>query len=77
MKVLPDAVFRWLVATIILLLIAGIATQWSARVLGKDHLLGLVRFFDLDAEANLPTWFSSSTLLLCALVLAGIDGQER
>ena len=72
MKVSPDKVFRWLVVMIVVLVVADIATQWTARAFGKDHLLGFVRFFDLDEEANLPTWFSSSTLLLCALVLAGI-----
>src|SRR5256885_4802293 len=28
------------------------------------------RLFDLDAEANIPTWFSSALLLMCAMLLA-------
>lgn len=72
MRVCPDAVFRRLLALIVLSVSAGLITQGSARVFGHDHLLGFVRFFDLDGESNFPTWLSSSALLLCALVLAAI-----
>ena len=61
-----------MVAIIILIVSLGIAVQLSVYLAGRDHLLGLVRFLDLDGEANLPAWFSSSLLLFCAVVMAVI-----
>jgi hypothetical protein len=37
--------------------------------LGRDHQLGLFRLFNLSEEGNVPTWFSTTTLLLCACLL--------
>jgi hypothetical protein len=37
----------------------------------------LVRLFWLDGEANVPTWYSASLLLLCASLLAIIAGAHR
>lgn len=36
-----------------------------------------VRLFWLDGEANVPTWYSASLLLLCASLLAIIAGAHR
>ncbi len=36
--------------------------------LGHQRLLGLIPFFHLDMEANIPTFFSSMTMFLCALL---------
>jgi hypothetical protein len=30
---------------------------------------GYIRLFDLDAEANIPTWFSTSVLFFCSLLV--------
>ena len=46
--------------------------QFSKRVLDHDVLLGLVRLFDLDQEANVTTWYSTVLLLLAAVLLAVI-----
>lgn len=55
---------RWLIITEILL----VAAYWIDILLGEPvHLLhGL---FDLDGEANIPTWFSSGQLLAIAIIL--------
>ena len=37
----------------------------------------LVRLFSLDGEANFPTWYSASLLLLCAFLLAMIAYARR
>ena len=42
--------------------------------LGRDHQMGLFRLFNLSEEGNVPTWFSATTLLLCACLL-GITWQ--
>lgn len=68
----PGRISRILVAVALLLTLASIAVQFSKYVLGHDTLLGFVRLFDANAEGNVPTWYSSSTLLMCSLLLAAI-----
>lgn len=65
-------VIRTLVACTILLILAGLAGQVSAWFLGHDNLLGFVPKFDVDRENNVPTWFSTICLFLCALALSVI-----
>jgi len=43
---------------------------------GHDVQLGLLPYFNLDEEGNLPAWYASSTLLLCAGLL-GIIAQGK
>lgn len=38
---------------------------------------GQAQLFDLDADQNVPTWYSSSMLLICALLLAGAAVANR
>lgn len=40
--------------------------------LGEDRLSGLVRIFNLDAEASIPTWYAAVSILSCALLLSWI-----
>lgn len=51
------------------------------HVLGHDYVRGFVPFaeaaFDLNSEANFPTWVAASLLLVAALVLAVIGLAER
>ncbi len=37
--------------------------------LGYDYIFGIVPLFDVDQEANIPTWFTSILLLLAAIIL--------
>jgi len=53
----------------LLLLVASIAGQLIKYVLGNDVALGFVRLFYLDAEANIPTLFSTILLLFASLLL--------
>jgi len=73
-RVSPGGVAGILVAGILLLLGAHVAGQWVKyhRLGGDDagHYLGMIRRFDLNAEGNVPTWYSSS-LLLVGAALAG------
>ena len=57
---------------IALFALAHLVTQWLHVVHGNDTVYGLVDFFDLAGEGNLPTFFSTWQLLLCAAVLAVI-----
>jgi len=48
---------------------------------GLDYQLprSLIRLFSLDSENSLPTWYSSTILLICCLLLAiiAIDKKQR
>ncbi|MDP8222610.1 MAG: hypothetical protein P9L99_04565 [Candidatus Lernaella stagnicola] len=59
---------RALFATNLLLLVAGLASQVVKYVFHHDYAHGLIPLFDLNAEANLPTWYSSMLLFAAALV---------
>lgn len=51
---------------------ASLVTQVAKHVYRYDVMLGFVRLFYVDAEANVPTWFSSAMLLVSALLIAVI-----
>ena len=61
-----------LTVAVILLTAAGVAGQFWEHGLGQDPFVEFVRLFDPDAEANVPTWFSSLLLLLAAALLAAM-----
>lgn len=60
------ALVSWLT---LLSLIGTIATYYY---LGEDRLAGLVRIFNLDAEASIPTWYAAVSIVSCALLLSWI-----
>jgi hypothetical protein len=57
--------------------LASLAGQFSRHVLGHGRLLGFVPLFDLNGESNVPAWYSSSTLLLCAGLAAVVGFHPR
>jgi hypothetical protein len=63
-------IIRTLTGITLLLLVASIAGQFIKHVLGHHVAFGFVRLFYLDAEANIPTFFSTMLLLLASLLLA-------
>lgn len=75
---------RILAVVVLILSLAGLAVQvykvgpllgsGSPAVLDGDRT---IEAFDLEEEANLPTWYSSATLLLCAGLLAVIAAAKR
>lgn len=62
--------------TIALLAIAHLMSQVSKHLFGFAGVYGLVDLFDMDVEANVPTYFAGMQLLGCSLVLAVI-GMAR
>jgi hypothetical protein len=73
----PRRVVPWLLAIVGFLVVASLGTQIARYVLGHEYLLGFVYFFDVDQEANLPTWFSAIDLLLASAILSGIAVAKR
>ena len=61
---------RWLAALAAALLLASLAGQFMRIETGHDHVKGLVPLFNVDAEENLPSFFSVLLLLGAAALLA-------
>ena len=71
----PKRALKVLVVIVLLLTIASIIGQTYKYTVGHDRYL--VDFFDLDKEWNLPSWYASTTLLFCSLLLASIAFGSR
>lgn len=72
MSLNPTAIAGSLGAIAVLLVLASIGMQFSKFVLGHGGLKGLVRLFYIDAERNIPTYFSVLLMIFAALLLAVI-----
>jgi hypothetical protein len=67
----------WVLAICILVIVcASSGIKVLATVTGYGTMHGLVRFFDVDQENNLPTWYAAATLLFSSLLLALISAAE-
>jgi len=76
----PAAIARVLGAVAFLLVLASIGGQFSRFALGHDYLKGLVPLFYVNAEQNIPTYFSVLLMLFAALLLAVIavlNGKQK
>ncbi len=63
----------------IFLVVAGFCVEAWKYILYFDDSYEWLYFFGLSYEQNLPTWYSASLLLLCAvqLTLAALDATQR
>ncbi|MEQ1726917.1 MAG: hypothetical protein ABL982_00940 [Vicinamibacterales bacterium] len=66
----PSAVPRVLGVLAVLLVVASVAGQIAKLGFGHDYVMGLVTLFNVDAEQNIPTYFSVLLLLTAAFLLA-------
>ncbi len=70
LRVRPESVRRILLAAVAVVTTVGLLVEWMEyRAPWLDPGI-LVPTFSLSYEANVPTWFASSQLLLCSIVLA-------
>jgi hypothetical protein len=69
--------WRWQVAAALLLVAVYLGTQAVKLFAGYPYFFGLVPMFDLDAEANLPSFFQAEGLIACAVALLFAARQER
>lgn len=69
LAVAPTKIAHVLVVVIGTLLASYAITQFIRFQSGHDNLHGLIPQFDLGAENNIPTWYSSVALLVSAIVL--------
>lgn len=74
----PRRIYQFLTLVVVCLTLASLAGQFSKFfLLDHDRLKGLVRLFDVDDENNIPTWYSSSALLVCSILLATIAFAKK
>lgn len=73
----PRKIALVLTLVVICLSLASLAGQFSSHILGYPRLFGLVRLFNVGLDTNIPTWYSSSALLLCSLLLAVIARAKQ
>jgi hypothetical protein len=59
------------------LVLASSVGQAIFFLTGRDWVYGFVPRFSLVGEGNIPTWFASTTLLACAVLLGVIGRIER
>lgn len=73
----PRRITRVLFILVVFLTLASLATQYSTYYLGYDWVFGMVPKFYLGKEANVPTWYQSSTIFLAAALLALIAAAKH
>lgn len=73
----PEKLFRILLLVAGGLLAASLAGQAVRFATGDGHLWGFTPKFNLDAEMNVPTWFSAMLFFLAALLLVRVASSEE
>ena len=74
----PTRTTQVLTLAVLCLTLASVAGQFSKYYL--DDFLGrgtFIALFSIDREHNIPSWYASSTLLLCAVLLATIGLAKK
>lgn len=74
----PRNIIRALLILITFLVVCFTIGQIARHVFGYEWMKGFVPMFDLNTEANVPTWYSSSALLFAFMLLWFIaDAKKR
>ncbi|ADQ83288.1 hypothetical protein [Methylovorus sp. MP688] len=60
---------RALLLIALTLVLASLITQWMKYFTDHGRLMGLTRLLNLDAEVNIPTFYSVILLLICSALL--------
>ncbi len=77
MTISPKRAAGFLCLIVIVLTLLHLATQALRIYGGHERQLGFQHQFNLNEENNIPTWFSSSMLLVCSLLLGLIGWAKR
>lgn len=77
LAVSPKRVVKVLALAMLCLIVANVATQVARFSLDSEAVTKLAAVFDLSEEVNLPTWYQSATLLMCALLMAVIVAVQK
>lgn len=66
-----------LTAAVLLLSVASLVAQFLMYVWGREGVLAFLPVFNVGEDANIPTWYSSFTLLACSVLLGVIAMAKR
>ncbi len=70
-------VTRFLLYVVCGLTLANIIGLICRFTLKRPRIIEFLRLFDLDTERNIPTWYSASALLFCAILLMIISFAKK
>lgn len=73
----PQVLLKGLLVTVAVLVSLGIAAHVLRFGFGFETALGFITLFDLNGEANIPTWFTSALMASCSLSLGLIALAKR
>lgn len=73
----PGRLVLWLAAIVTFLTAAHLVVNFIHYGLGHDFQWGFEYQFNLNNESNIPTWYSTSALLLAAVLLACIGATKH
>ncbi len=72
----PKTIYLALLCIVGCLTLASLVGKVFIPLLGYDKILEFNHLFDLGRERNVPAWYSSSTLLLCSILLGLIANHK-
>jgi hypothetical protein len=72
LAIFAKRIVRVLIMVVLFLTLAGLLARVAEYAWGSEGLLRPLTLFDVGAESNIPTWFSSLELLLSSVLLAAI-----
>jgi hypothetical protein len=64
-----DYLFKFFITIEVLLVCASISGQLMKYLSNHRRLFGLIDFFDLSREKNLPTLFNTTLILICSVLI--------
>lgn len=65
----PGGIVRFLSLVTAVLVAVHLAFMTLRFAFGRDRVLGIARFFNLDSERSIPTWFGALLLAIAAALL--------
>jgi hypothetical protein len=77
LAIATDLLWRLQLGAALVLVLLYFLTQAVKLSAGYPYFLGLVPMLDLDAEANIPSFFQTQAFIACALALLFVAWQER
>lgn len=73
----PRRLARQLFGITVALSLISLSIAVVGTATGHGRMMGLGHLFSVAAESNIPTWYSSSALLICAMLLGMIAAGKR
>ncbi len=64
-----NKLIKWLIYTQVFIILMHLLTQAISIYTGHDVLMGIIPLFNLNAEANIPTFYSSLLLFFASILL--------